>query len=91
MIRGLLLFTVFLSTPVFAVDLLDLYRLARENDTHTAAARAHYRAVQERVPQARAGLLPQSGVGVQWTPRGDGAGDDLTRVIGGRFHPDRLQ
>ncbi len=80
MIRGLLLLTACLSTPAFAVDLLDVYRLARENDTRTAAARAHYRAVQERVPQARAGLLPQSGVG---------AGDNLTKVIGGRFHPER--
>ncbi len=56
MIRGLLLLSACLSTPVMAVDLLDVYRLARQNDTRTAAARADYQATLERLPQARAGL-----------------------------------
>jgi len=68
--RGLLLLTACLSPPVLAVDLLDVYRLARQNDTHTAVARAHCRAVQERVPQARAGLVPDSVIGVGWTRNG---------------------
>jgi hypothetical protein len=48
------------SAPLHAVDLMDLYREARENDTQTAAARAHYRGMQERVPQARAGRYPDA-------------------------------
>lgn len=58
MSRGMFLLVVCFSTPALAMDLLDVYRLARENDPLTAAARAHYRATQERVPQARAGTLP---------------------------------
>ncbi|HWD34524.1 MAG TPA: TolC family protein, partial [Casimicrobiaceae bacterium] len=41
-----------------AEDLMDVYRSAQENDPTVAAARANWEAVQERVPQARAGLLP---------------------------------
>jgi hypothetical protein len=48
------------SAPLHAVDLMDLYREARENDTQTAAARAHYRGMQERVAQARAGQYPDA-------------------------------
>lgn len=51
---------LFASAPLHAVDLMDLYREARENDTQTAAARAHYRGMQERVPQARAGQYPDT-------------------------------
>lgn len=43
------------SAQVPAEDLLDIYRAARSNDTRTAAARAYYRMMQERVPQAQAG------------------------------------
>ena len=70
MIRGLLLFTACLGTPALAVDLLDVYRLARQNDTRTAAARADYRAMQERVPQARAGLVSNPAARARWTQRG---------------------
>jgi outer membrane protein len=41
-----------------AEDLMDVYRSAQENDPTVAAARANWEATQERVPQARAGLLP---------------------------------
>jgi outer membrane protein len=41
-----------------AVDLLTLYREALENDAQYQSARFQYMATQERVPQARAGLLP---------------------------------
>ncbi len=39
-------------------DLLDVYRQARTSDAVYAAARATWAAAQERIPQARAGLLP---------------------------------
>ncbi|HUU72660.1 MAG TPA: hypothetical protein VMW70_08535 [Burkholderiales bacterium] len=56
MMRKLVVLAVLLaSSPAQAVDLLDIYREARINDTRTAAARAHYRGMQERIPQARAG------------------------------------
>ena len=41
-----------------AEDLMDVYREAQRNDPTVAAARANWEATQERVPQARAGLLP---------------------------------
>ena len=37
---------------------MDVYREAQRNDPTVAAARANWEATQERVPQARAGLLP---------------------------------
>lgn len=45
-----------------AADLLEVYRQARANDATYAAARATWAAAQERVPQARAGLLPLASV-----------------------------
>ncbi len=39
-------------------DLLELYRLAVDNDSQYAAARAQYLATLEREPQARSALLP---------------------------------
>jgi outer membrane protein TolC len=47
-----------LANPVGAVDLLDVYRQALENDANFLAARANAEAAREAVPQARAGLLP---------------------------------
>ena len=44
--------------PVLAVDLMNIYQDAKANDARYAAARASYQARQERLPQARAGLLP---------------------------------
>jgi outer membrane protein len=41
-----------------AEDLMDVYREAQRNDPTVAAARANWEAIQERIPQARAGLLP---------------------------------
>lgn len=46
------------SVPARAEDLLQIYREAQRNDPSLAAARANWEATQERVPQARAGLLP---------------------------------
>lgn len=44
--------------PVFGSDLLQLYRDAQDNDATFSAARATAEAGQEKLPQARAGLLP---------------------------------
>ena len=41
-----------------AFDLLDVFRQAQLNDASYAAAEAQFQAQQERLPQARAGLLP---------------------------------
>lgn len=41
-----------------AADLLDVYRLAQTNDPAFEAARYTLEAVQQKLPQARAGLLP---------------------------------
>ncbi|MBL8417591.1 MAG: TolC family outer membrane protein [Dechloromonas sp.] len=50
-----------LSSPLWAADLMQVYREARENDAAYAAARSSMEAGQERLPQARAGLLPTLG------------------------------
>lgn len=47
-----------LAQPLWAADLIQIYREARENDAAYAAARATLDAGRERTPQARAGLLP---------------------------------
>ncbi|HEX4883088.1 MAG TPA: TolC family outer membrane protein [Casimicrobiaceae bacterium] len=49
------------AAPVGAEDLLQIYREAQQHDPSLAAARANWSATQERVPQARAGLLPNVG------------------------------
>ncbi|MBL8515953.1 MAG: TolC family outer membrane protein [Betaproteobacteria bacterium] len=46
--------------PLFAADLLSVYKDALSNDPAYAAARAEFRATQERTPQARAGYLPSA-------------------------------
>ena len=46
------------APSAFGDDLLDVYRSALQNDPTLAAARANWQATQERVPQARSGLLP---------------------------------
>jgi len=49
------------SGPAGAEDLLQVYREAQRSDPALAAARANWTATQERVPQARSGLLPNVG------------------------------
>jgi outer membrane protein len=46
------------AAPAGAEDLMDIYREAQRSDPALAAAQANWTATQERVPQARAGLLP---------------------------------
>lgn len=50
---------VALSTNVFADNLLDVYRLAKDGDPTFLASEAGTRATSERVNQSMAGLLPQ--------------------------------
>ena len=46
------------AMPASGEDLIQIYREAQQNDPTLAAARAAWVATQEKVPQARAGLLP---------------------------------
>ena len=45
-----------------AADLLEIYRLARSSDPTYASAKSGWAAAQERIPQARAGLLPLASI-----------------------------
>lgn len=47
-----------IATPAWSLDLLDAYRAAEEQDPSVQAARAAADAGRERLPQARAQLLP---------------------------------
>ncbi|HXE41164.1 MAG TPA: TolC family outer membrane protein [Azonexus sp.] len=47
-----------LASPLFAADLIQVYREAQDNDSTYGAARATLDAGRERMPQGRAGLLP---------------------------------
>lgn len=51
-------FVILLPSFAVADDLLAVYKLAAEHDPRFKAAEANFRAIQERLPQARAGLLP---------------------------------
>lgn len=53
---------VFITLDAQAVDLLKTYQQALINDAQYASARAALRAGQEKLPQARAGLLPVVGL-----------------------------
>ncbi len=50
------------ALPAAGEDLWGLYQKALENDPQFAAADASYRASQEAIPQAQAGLLPNIGL-----------------------------
>lgn len=61
MLRSALLacFCLSASLPVYALDLAQAWKLALERDATYASARAQQRASQQKMPQARAGLLPK--------------------------------
>ena len=61
-LRLLLAAAFALSVPARAADLVDIYRLAQSADAVYAGARATWAAAQEKLPQGRAGLLPQASV-----------------------------
>jgi outer membrane protein len=52
-----------IAPPIFAADLLDVYREARAQDAQFASAQAAYQAGVEKLPQGRAGLLPLINLG----------------------------
>ncbi|UCD67936.1 MAG: hypothetical protein JSW48_14210 [Betaproteobacteria bacterium] len=59
MVRRLILLLVSLiAGTASATDLMDIYHGAKANDALYAAARAQFRAMRERLPQARAGVAP---------------------------------
>lgn len=55
------------SATSHAEDLLDIYRLALENDPQLRAAAAAHRAAQETKAQSRASLLPQLNLSANYT------------------------
>lgn len=55
------------STTLFADNLLDVYRLAKDSDPTFLASEAGTRATSERVNQSMAGLLPQISGGYQYS------------------------
>lgn len=55
------------SAASHAEDLLDIYRLAQENDPQLRAAQAAYQAAQETKAQSRAALLPQVNLSANYT------------------------
>ena len=62
-----------------ADDLLDVYRLALENDSEYRGAGASNRAAQEQIPLARAQLLPEANV----TGSIDAVNQDVRSISGG--------
>lgn len=53
-----LILSPLLASPLYAADLMQIYRQAQDNDPTFAAARSVRDAGQEKMPQGRAGLLP---------------------------------
>ncbi|HEY7787082.1 MAG TPA: TolC family outer membrane protein [Casimicrobiaceae bacterium] len=70
------------ATSCEAEDLMDVYREAQRNDPTVAAARANWEATQERVPQARAGLLPNVSLSVSANANYFGADVDTNPRLG---------
>ena len=58
LIAALSLAVPLFAGPAWSANLGEIYRLARGNDAKLAAAREAYNAGQEKIPQGRAGLLP---------------------------------
>lgn len=70
-------------TPVQATDLLELYRIAQQNDPTFAAARQDFEAAEEARPQARAALLPQVRLDASYSSEEiDDSADPQTGVAG---------
>ncbi len=53
-----------IPVPSAAEDLMQIYREAQHSDPALAAAQANWQATQERIPQARSGLLPNVSLSV---------------------------
>ncbi|MFM9182197.1 TolC family outer membrane protein [Legionella pneumophila] len=70
--------TLGVSTHAFATDLMDIYQQALENDTIFKEAYDTYMSSTEAIPQARAALYPQVGLGSQ-------AGRNYQDAVAGAF------
>jgi outer membrane protein len=69
------------ATPARATDLLQVYRLAQESDPTIASARYALDAARQKIPQARASLLPAaSATGSDGNTRADTEFTDVTPV-----------
>ena len=69
------------ATPANATDLLQVYRLAQESDPTIASARYALDAARQKIPQARASLLPAaSATGSDGNTRADTEFTDVTPV-----------
>lgn len=77
---GILAIVVIMQTPLQAANLMDIYREALEQDAQYGSERAAYVAAQERLPQGRAGLLPN----VNFTGTGQ------NQYIDTNFGPERV-
>jgi outer membrane protein len=66
------------STVTFAADLMDVYHHALQNDPTFKAAFSTFLSRAEAIPQARAALLPQIGLGAQ-------KGYNQLTLVGGAF------
>lgn len=72
------------ASPAAALNLLEVYRLAEQNDAEFNAARHDYMAAREAWPQARAAVLPQVNASASYSEvdreiRDTGDTDDFTR------------
>ncbi len=54
----ILIGSIILHSQVYAANLMDIYKEALDRDAQYQSARAAYLAAQEKLPQGRAGLLP---------------------------------
>ena len=70
------------TNEIFAADLGEIYRLARDRDSVIQATQAQFEAAQQALPIARAGLLPSV------TLQGDKALNETNDDAQGRFDSD---
>ncbi|AHK78212.1 type I secretion protein TolC [Ectothiorhodospira haloalkaliphila] len=59
LLAGLFVSLTTAAAPLYAADLLEVYRTAQERDAEVRAAEAEFRAALQARPQARSVLLPQ--------------------------------
>lgn len=55
---ALLMFLSTLNSPLWAENMMQVYRHAQRNDAQTKASESNYRAILEKKPQAQSGLKP---------------------------------
>jgi outer membrane protein len=76
------------SAAASAADLLEIYREAQKSDAVYASARAAWAAGQEKLPQGRAGLLPQASLSAstQYNDRDIRSRNPATPESSGQFN-----